>query len=361
VGSAKKKLKLRNFLEYAERNCDLPSDIPLKTGSETNEFEEAVSAALVDRGFKVDMQVGASRYRIDLAVRDPHDERHYVLGVECDGVTYHSSRTARDRDLLRQLVLQRMGWRIHRLWSTEWFHDPEKAISGILRSIEQAQASPAEKPVPAPPVSGQSAPSQGSPKKGNPGHEDVTRKYKAGVPYYLFKPSNEARREHLLDRRYSNVLSNTISALVMVEGPIHHDLLIERLKAIHDIAKVGSNIQSNIRKALSAAKRRGSITVNAKDNSFYYDPDNRLETFRLPNDIVRRPVEHIAPEELSLAILYLVEDQFGFSEERLPSAVARHMGIKTLRRESSDVISAVIDDLVARKMLRRNGSQIHLF
>jgi len=353
-------LSLRNFLEYAERNCDLPSDIPVKTDSETNEFEEAVCAALVDRGFKVDMQVGASRYRIDLAVRDPHDERHYVLGVECDGVTYHSSRTARDRDLLRQLVLQRMGWRIHRLWSTEWFHDPEKAISGILRSIEQAQNFPSAKPVPAPPASDTATPLQGPTNKVRPKHADVIRRYKAGVPYSLFRPSCEAKREHLLDRRYSNVLSNTISALVKVEGPIHYDVLVERLKAIHDIAKVGSNIQTNIKKALSAAKRRGTIAVSTKHNSFYYSADTKLSTFRLPNDIIKRPVEYIAPEELSLVVLYLVEDQFGVVEESLPTVVARHIGIRVLRKESADIIADVINDLVKQGLLRRSGSQVHL-
>jgi very-short-patch-repair endonuclease len=119
-------VSLRDFLEFAERNGELPAEAAVRTNAETNEFEEAVRAALVDRGFTVDMQVGASRYRIDLAIRDPRDERRYLLGIECDGVTYHSARTARDRDLLRQLVLQRMGWRIHRVWSTEWFHDRDQ-------------------------------------------------------------------------------------------------------------------------------------------------------------------------------------------------------------------------------------------
>jgi very-short-patch-repair endonuclease len=143
---------LRNFLEFAERNGELPAEAAVRTNAETNEFEEAVRAALVNRGLQVDMQVGASKYRIDLAVRDLRDERRYILGIECDGVTYHSARTARDRDLLRQLVLQRMGWHIHRVWSTEWFHDREKAIAGILRSVEQARQKPVDHVIYAPPA-----------------------------------------------------------------------------------------------------------------------------------------------------------------------------------------------------------------
>src|SRR5262249_18542808 len=136
-------VSLRAFLEFAERNGELPSEPAVVTEGETNDFEDAVRAALLDRGFAVDAQVGASHYRIDLAVRDRRDATRYILGIECDGASYPSSRTARDRDLLRQQVLGGMNWRIHRVWSTEWFYERERAVDGILRSIEQAENWPA--------------------------------------------------------------------------------------------------------------------------------------------------------------------------------------------------------------------------
>ena len=139
----------KNFIEYAERNGVLPAEAPTLTSGETNDFEDAVRMVLLDRGFQVDAQVGVSRYRIDLAVRDRCDPSRYLLGIECDGATYHSSRTARDRDLLRQDVLRGMGWRLHRVWSTEWFHERERAIQSMLRRIEQAEAAPADEPIPA--------------------------------------------------------------------------------------------------------------------------------------------------------------------------------------------------------------------
>jgi superfamily I DNA and/or RNA helicase len=91
---------LRDFITYAERNCELPQPPSAPTAEETNDFEDAVATALRDRGLAVDQQVGASKFRIDLAVRDRRDPSRYVLGVECDGATYHSTRTARDRDVL---------------------------------------------------------------------------------------------------------------------------------------------------------------------------------------------------------------------------------------------------------------------
>jgi very-short-patch-repair endonuclease len=144
-------LRLRNFIAYAERGAQLPVAPQEPTGDETNDFEDGVAEALRERGLVVDQQVGASGYRIDLAIRDPRDPMRYVLGVECDGATYHSAKTARDRDLLRQEVLRLHGWRLYRIWSTDWFRDRGKAIDDVVRALAAALASPLDEIVVAPP------------------------------------------------------------------------------------------------------------------------------------------------------------------------------------------------------------------
>jgi len=349
---------LRDFLEFAERNGELPAEAPVQTNAETNEFEEAVRAALIGRGLKVDMQVGASRYRIDLAIRDPRDDRRYLLGVECDGASYHSARNARDRDLLRQLVLQRMGWRIHRVWSTEWFHDSQRAIDSILRSVEQAQHAPIVHPVYAPPPEPDASPTTAKP-GGNRLNMEVPRQYRPGTPYLVFQPRQRVSREHLLDRSYSAMLSQTIVDLVAIEGPIHRDLIMDRLKEVHGVARAGSNVQSNIEHALRDAERRRAV-VHDPRSPFFSVPGARLESFRMPVDAVRRAIEYIAPSEISLAVLYLVEDQFGVIEESLAPAVARLFGIDRLRSDGADVIRAVTEELLRKGTLRRAGTQVHL-
>ncbi len=99
-------------------------------------FEEAVYKALTARGLLLDTQVGCSRYRIDMAVRDPAHPGNYLLGIECDGRTYHSSRTARDRDRLRQAQLEDMGWKLHRIWSSDWFAQPTTETLRVLTVVE---------------------------------------------------------------------------------------------------------------------------------------------------------------------------------------------------------------------------------
>jgi very-short-patch-repair endonuclease len=115
-------------------------------GAESNldfdsEFEVAVFDALTKHGLTVDQQVGDSGFRIDLAVRNPKRDDTYALGIECDGRSYHSSFTARARDIWRQQILESRGWTIHRIWSTNWWMDPDAEVAKILSRIQSMDPS----------------------------------------------------------------------------------------------------------------------------------------------------------------------------------------------------------------------------
>jgi very-short-patch-repair endonuclease len=86
-------------------------------------------------GYEVHHHVGCSGYRIDLAVVDPSRPGRYLLGIECDGPTYHRAATARDRDKLRGAILEGLGWKLHRIWTTDWWHDPEKETGKLLDAL----------------------------------------------------------------------------------------------------------------------------------------------------------------------------------------------------------------------------------
>src|SRR5439155_23162258 len=100
----------------------------------------------------VHRQVGCSGFRIDLAVVDSRARGRYLLGVECDGASYHSSATARDRDRLRQEVLESLGWRICRVWSTDWVRDRTAQVERVRRAFHKALREPPAPPPAPPPV-----------------------------------------------------------------------------------------------------------------------------------------------------------------------------------------------------------------
>ena len=141
--------QLRRYLEYARNPLTALDANITGTGEPESPFEEAVLAALRGRGHRVEAQVGVSGYRIDLAILS-QDGGGYDLGVECDGATYHRSPAARDRDWLRQQVLEGLGWRIHRVWSTAWIRDQESEIAAIEEALELARAGVPSEPHPPP-------------------------------------------------------------------------------------------------------------------------------------------------------------------------------------------------------------------
>lgn len=127
---------LRDFLSYCE------TGILHKTQRETgrapdSDFEVAVMDALEREGFECIPQVGVAGFFIDVAVVDPGNPGRYLMGIECDGATYHSAKSARDRDRLRQTILERLGWRIRRIWSTDWFKNPHGELSPIVRELNK--------------------------------------------------------------------------------------------------------------------------------------------------------------------------------------------------------------------------------
>ncbi len=130
---------MRDYLEYAERGiCALAGQSSERYGIDSfdSEFERSVALALRARGWKVLSQVGVSRFRVDLGVVHPDQPGKYLAGVECDGATYHSSPSARDRDRIRQQVLESLGWRFARIWSTDYFRSPEDVIENIHGKLQ---------------------------------------------------------------------------------------------------------------------------------------------------------------------------------------------------------------------------------
>jgi very-short-patch-repair endonuclease len=103
-----------------------------------SDFEISVHKFLTDNGYDVATQVGCSGYRIDMAVRHPKYNGCFAIGIECDGAMYHSARTARERDRLRQTILEDMGWVIYRIWSTDWIKNRSTEGDRLLAAVQNA-------------------------------------------------------------------------------------------------------------------------------------------------------------------------------------------------------------------------------
>lgn len=138
TASSKGPQLLRALLGFAE---SLGNDVGLEREHEPlNPFEVRVQFELEQLGMRVIPQYGVGRFRIDFAISDPDDPNRLVLAVEADGASYHAQPTARDRDRLRQQILEDKGWRFYRIWSTDFFKNPQaeaqRVKNALLRAVE---------------------------------------------------------------------------------------------------------------------------------------------------------------------------------------------------------------------------------
>jgi very-short-patch-repair endonuclease len=131
---------LRDFMQFAESGR-MPH-IRESERAPDSDFEVAVIDALARHGYECEPQVGVAGFFIDLAVRDPGQPGRYLMGIECDGAAYHSAKSARDRDRLRQSVLEGLGWRIRRIWSVDWFRNARIPLEPILQELAKLRSEP---------------------------------------------------------------------------------------------------------------------------------------------------------------------------------------------------------------------------
>ncbi len=231
---------LKGYLEYAERGVDaLARHIDSITGEAESTFEQEVAAALSARGLHPALQVGCGGFRIDMALKHPQRPGEFCLGIECDGATYHSSKTARDRDRIRQSVLENLGWNIIRIWSTDWIRNPERQIDRILAAYERAST-----PQPAPTEDRESSLDEDL--------VDFTPRYElpqdtAGP---VFKAIRDVPEDHLRE---------TFQSIARRGGAIDLDGLIQQTSRALGFARTGKQIRQRLETSLNDLLQVGHL------------------------------------------------------------------------------------------------------
>lgn len=328
--------QLRRYLEYV-RNPALAFEAEVTgTGEPESPFEEAVLAALRSRGHRVESQVGISGYRIDLAVRS-EDGDGFDLGIECDGATYHSSPAARDRDWLRQQVLEGLGWRIHRVWSTAWIRNPEAELAAIEASLETARATPLVETAPVADLVVENLQAESRPDAESPDSlPDVRRQAKTPAmlfdEYRRFEGSVPVKDPMAVPRHY---LAKLVERIVEVEQPIHFETVIERIRSVLQFGRVGSNIRKRLEQARDRAIREGTVVADA--GGFLRATDST--DLPIPRRDGDRRINRIADAELDAGLLTVARATFGAAQDELVRETARQFGY---RRTGAEIAAALV-------------------
>jgi very-short-patch-repair endonuclease len=342
---------LKMFLSFAQTG---KLGIAEETGRGADSiFEEQVAARLTAQGYDVKTQIGTAGFFIDLAVSDTEKPGRFVLGIECDGAQYHSSRSARDRDRLRQYVLEAHGWVLHRIWSTDWFLRPDEETAKVVQAIEAAKARWRE-------TDERAADSASAVPIRFTSHEEaevevvtaVVGTEKAETPPYEEAKLSVRRQVDPHETPVSEMMKHVVG-VVTVEGPIHESEIVVRIRSAWGLARAGNRIRDAVKAAIKAAKRKGDIA----GGPFYVIPGQTV-VVRSRGDVesqtLRRP-EILPPEEVMAAIIQMVEQNYGAERDQLVQAVARLFGFGSTSSQLREVVEEALAELLESGSLRLDG------
>ena len=335
---------LQCYLKYAETGN---LDVPKSEGDAESPFEIEVANALRGRGFEVVHQIGAAGYRIDLGIIDSERPGRYLLGIECDGSTYHRSQSARDRDRLRQQVLEGLGWRLHRIWSTDWFRTPGRELEKIVKEIERAKTLDPSFPEQTP----EATPETDIivPPIPEPQENSLTEKYK------LAELAITDRRD--LHEVPPYKLADWIKRVVDVECPVHSDEVARRVVKAAGISRIGDRIRRALKTAAVQAIRSKTIKIKGE---FYYSRIQRTITARDRTELptASRKLDLVAPEEIEAAIKIVVSNSLGIERGELSREVCRLLGLGSVRGDRQRAVEMIADRMVKRGELEKKGNSL---
>jgi very-short-patch-repair endonuclease len=338
---------LKSFLRFAETG---EMDTPAATGRDfDSDFERQVAAALRQHGHVVDCQVGTAGFIIDLAVVDPDRPGRYLLGIECDGATYHSSRWARDRDRLREQVLCDRGWRIHRIWSTDWFHRRDEQLRKTLEAIDAAK----RQTVVAEPVPATAAPTID--------RDDAvpnTISGENGVEPYREADFEVPRTAPLVDVRVEK-LAEFAKLVIEAEGPVHREEVAKRLSTLWGYQRLGSRIEDAVERAVDYLTRKG-IALDAVGFLSLAGSTVRVRSRANTKSAGLRKPEYLPPAELAEAVRMAVSRNIGLTRDETVTAVARMLSFASTTTKLRDAILSAIDVLIFSRTLELRDDRLLL-
>ncbi|MFT9359651.1 DUF4011 domain-containing protein [Acetobacter okinawensis] len=320
---------LRRFLLFAERGpMALAGAHAGSVGGYDSLFEVEVATMLQAKGWEVMTQVGVSGFRVDLGVIDPDLPSTFLAGVECDGATYHRSATARDRDRLRQAVLENLGWNILRIWSTDWWTNAPREVERIdavlqsfLEIARQKRADQAERDMAkaeallnAGPDEHEEDPAASAEAPGcevvtaQPATEPSPEEIEHLEPLYAKAPEHtpsddatssdiEADPSRFTQDDYLPTLTQLTIRTIDQAKIIREDILIQTLSRAHGFSRVGREIRERIQSAIPSSMAR-----TEEDVGTFLWSDRQAVVSRLPLSslMVEKPMD---PAMFPLAVL----------------------------------------------------------
>lgn len=339
----------KNYLDFAEKGKAALSYDMCDDGVLESPFEEAVFEALIKKGFKVKKQVGCSGYRVDLALVDDENPGRFLLGIECDGASYHSSATTRDRDRLRQQVLENLGWCIYRVWSTDWFKNPRRAFAKLLLAIEEAKKGIYKKKLKIEDCFQINY---------NTLSKDKSRSIQIPISYQKIVVNKKFSAKGFYSYYSSYTIEKHLIEIIHHESPIHREEAAKRVIGYWGMKALGIRLKTRV---FQIAKNCDSSKKFKIKGDFYWSNNMSIPKIRSRNiKGIDKDIEKICLEEIGEAGVYILSKEYGIPKDNLIIQISKVLGYSRVLENTSSRISEAIDSYIKKGKMVCNDNKIIL-
>ncbi|UUE96032.1 DUF3320 domain-containing protein [Comamonas thiooxydans] len=357
-GKGKGVAALKVFLQYAATGQLALAGI---SGRDLESpLEEDVYEALTAQGLQVQTQIGIAGFFIDLAVVDPEQPGRYLLGIECDGMSYHHSRSARDRDRLRQSVLESQGWTLLRIWGCDWFRQPRAQTERVLAAVEAARQRKQAEPVQPVMATHQSqTATEVIERAARSDAGSAETESAAGPDDSLYQEARFAVPAGELHNQSTAKLAQLMHQAVELEGPIHFDELVTRMRTLWGLQRAGSRVRDALEQARQSLMADEALAAEGE----FLDLPGRAVRVRNRAEVGSanlRRIDCLPPAEIRAAIALALRSSLGGQREELPAAVARLLGLSAVTAPVRELVLTQLDALHGSGAVAFNGTLYRL-
>lgn len=346
---------LKAFLEFAENGHLSIRPDEVQEISNREHLSGAISERLREKGLTVRCNIGTSGFKIDIGIVDPDKPQKYILGIVIDGYYYLNAHTTNDREMVMPAVLKALGWNIHRIWTIDWYENADQIIDAIVDRVKQLQSQPDSTEAPvveqekvdiSEPIRSMSVPTTDT---------EITGKQK---PYKAqsLASVHGANSETIYEFQNRNVIKQQLLSLVNTESPVSKSLLFKKLLQAWNISRAGNRLIF----LLDGIIKEMNLTQTMHHQPFYWADNNTTLDYYRNNEIEKRSIEDIAPEEILVALREVIQHNLSIEEEELLRYLAHTFDFAKLGRQIDTQLRYVIDLAEKKGMVKKEAGRIKL-
>ncbi len=315
---------LKEYLAFAENNNSLVEEeqISQEEAISKQSLQTNISEFLNDQGLKTITNYGYSNFKIDIVVLDPNDENKFICGILLDGSYYEADHTCRGREYLKQVILEKNGWKVYRIWSYLWYKNTKDEQRKIINFIS------GKEPVKKEPKKEELVTESTIDIKNN---KTNTRDY---TPYKF---------NDKLFPSTSLITSSLLKAFVKAEQPTHRDHIVDSIIKVYSLNRW--DVDHRVKAYLRAEMFK-------HDGDYYYlDP----EIIKIPRRIKNQDklkVDYLYPKEIAIMMMYIVRNSYGLDRESLIRSTMEVFGYKVMTAKIKTRFNEVINILISINKMR---------